>query len=341
MNVTPQAPAGAVFFKLARLVEIKGRNKETGRKWTAPKREALYGEPTKSGEVPEQWPVSDFNIKHILEHWGPGRYMVTWLGGGGERVGSRTFVLSAAPAAAGSSLRPRATRSRAVDDDAPSDARGPERRDLGGLGTFDLIAMLDERSERAARQAEERANAQRENDRQYMTLIVQMMNQRVAAAPAAAGPAVDMAREMALLRREIGVTIAERMNAMQTQLTGLIDDNAPTDDPRDLPMPRDLGEAVEQVGVSLLREVTSAAPEVVGEILPAVMRMMRAKGIQANPDTLRRAREVNRRLRDARATADAAARAYANVPPPAPPEDDDGNDEIDDDEPEAEGAHAQ
>ena len=328
MNPSITPPPGAVFFKLDRLNEVRGKNKETGKSFRSPRKEKLYGDPGKEGELAEQWAVAEFSVKDIAKRFGGGRYVVTWLDGSGKRIASRTFVLSS-PAVGPSRLRPKDRPAEDDDDERPSRRA---RNDIGQLGTFDLIAMLDERADRAAQREKERADAQRDTDRQFTGLMMQMMTQLVASparAAQAAGPAVDMTREMQLLRREINVTIQEQMAGVRQSVASMLDDSAGSDnDDDDLPVPKNVSQAVEQVGISILREATSAAPDFVRELLPAFLKGLRARGVKPSPELLAKMRMLKEQERMAKAIADQYR--VPNGTPPAPGDPDEEEEEPDD-----------
>lgn len=322
MNPAIAPPAGAVFFALFRLVEVKGRNKETGKKWRSPRKERLYGDATNDGTMQEQWPVREWSVKSIAERYGGGRYIVHWLGGGGDRLSSRSFVVTGAQRGV-STFRPKPDAGDEPDQGGGGRAR--RGRDLGDLSPFELIQMLDERSERAMERARQESTAQRENDRMFMATMMQLATAKPAAAPTPA--AADTARELQLMRRELNVTIQEQMAGVKTHLAGLVDglDTGGGDD--DLPVPKDLAEAAEQVGISLLREATAAAPDFVGQLLPMFVKALRAKGLKPSPATAKRLAA----LQAQQAAAAAIAAQYPQIVDPG-----DGDEE--EEEPEDEGA---
>lgn len=322
MTPSVAIPKDAVSFKLARLVDRKGRNKETGRNWHTPTQQRLHGDPTDDGVAAEEWPVAEFSVRHIGQRWGAGKYMVTWYGGGGERLSCKTFTIASAMGKA-SALKPKPSSVRDRDDDeSPQDVRGRSIREPGDLSTFELITMLDERAERAAERARQDAQQRAESDRTFMAGLFQVMTHQTAAPGGGAAPSVDMGREMALLRREIAVTIQERFAGVQQQLAGLVDDGGGADD---LPAPKDLGQAAEQVAMSLLREVTSSTPEIVQEILPTIFQALKSKGVTPSAQTMRQIRAFQAQ---AKATASAYPRPNGApfAEPEADPEDEDPDD---------------
>jgi len=223
----------------------------------------VRGEPLEDGTIPALWPATEFSLRAVLENFGPGQYRVEWYDGSGEHMkgkGARFAVAAPAP--------------------KPKKGRPPQRRELeeepeplglpagtappagGSLGFVELLTLL--RGERD--DAQRRADAQAERDRQFWATMQATQTQLLTTVLGARGQG---GADPDLIRREINVGIREGIAQLREEFQGGDDepDDLPPGDP-----PADLSEAGERVGMQVLATLEQSAPHVLRAIMPNIVK---------------------------------------------------------------------
>ena len=276
-------PSSATHWMLTRVVASEGGER--------PKRKKMRGEPDENGQVPDTWPVSEFSLAGVLDAWGDGRYRVDWYAQDGGRLGGEMFeVAEPRPKTGGSRLRS-PTRTRPADEEAAATAAAP----AGGpshFGMFEVMALLEKTSERAERRAEMKAEADRQFFLQMQNSQTAMMSALISRAPAepSGGASAD------LLRRELRLETEQRIFALRQELGA--GNPQPEDDPDDgddeRDPPQDIGEAGERIMVAFLSQLEGAAPAMVQELVPVLMKALASKGIEPTPELRARIEQAQR-----------------------------------------------
>lgn len=279
MKTTIEAPRLAVAFALWKLTPKKGKNPE-GKNFSTFTKERCYGEPDeRTGQVADAWAVSEFDPKAILQRFGASRYQVEWMTGKGERVGVKQFVVdqpSSSRRRGASSLR-----TSPEPETEGSTARRGGAWDLASLGPMELLELMDRRADAERERNRADAEAQRDRDRQYFqqqqALMVSqqqsMMNMFATLRPSTPDAG---AFDPNLIRREMAVTMREQMHLLRAEVTGMIPQAQEPDDPA----PRNLAEATERVGIELVQELATEAPEFLKAAIPKFFQWMKQSGVK-------------------------------------------------------------
>jgi hypothetical protein len=269
-------PAGAVTFDCWRLFKQEGTGKE-GKRYVAWKPKRLYGDPGPDSRVTERWPIEELSPAAILKRWGAGRYRVRYLGPDNELVGAVDWALAEPSASSGSPLD--------APDGAPAAAGSPADRirsmagQLGGASVVELMLLLNDARDSAARQAREEADRRADRERLEADRRAQrdqhffdrfLQQQPAAASVAAAAPAVDMTRELALMRREMSLTIREETQRIRAEILNEL--------PEDKDGAENFGQALESAGVGIVEGVGEQVPEVIGGLLGKLKAWLQLNG---------------------------------------------------------------
>ena len=267
MTVTP--PAAADHFSVERCTVVDGHGRRT----------KMTGPPDDDGHVADTWPTGEFSPAKILAMWGDGKYRVEWYGADDERMKglAQTFEV-ATPARGAKKGAPRTMQSKrrrlAVDDEPEPLERVAQAG--GQVGILDMLAML--RAERE--DAQQRAQEQAERDRQFWSQQQQsqMQMMQMWMGKGGAGGASDPGA-MDLLKRELKHNQDVALFQLRKDLLGLKDELEPETEPGgDDEPPKDMGEAGERIGMSIMAELEEAAPELVQQLLPSLINVLRGKG---------------------------------------------------------------
>ena len=221
----------------------------------------VKGEPLEDGTVPALWPAAEFSYRTVLEVFGAGQYRVEWYDASGEHMkgkGARFAVAAPAP----KTKRPGRPRTRELEDEPEAQPVIPPGMSQGGgsLGFVELLTLL--RGERD--DAQRRADAQAERDRQFWATMQATQTQLLTTVLGARG---SSAADPDLIRREINVGIREGIAQLRDELD-------PGDEPYEEPgdPPADLTEAGERVGMQVLATLEQSAPHVLRAIMPNIVK---------------------------------------------------------------------
>lgn len=298
-QVVPRAhravPSAAKTWSLRSHVPEKRKNRETGKPYTANVTKQMKGEPDENGDVAESWPVAEFSTKEVLDRWGPGRYSVDFFDKRGEKIDGWAFTVAEPTETNERRRRPRDEGDAGEDEDDP--AAMAMRLPKTQLEWFIYQQQREERSERRrrdeAREERDRMRQEAEDratrDRDFLTAL---------SANVGRAPASDAA-SMELLRRETQLSIRENMMDMERRLGARIQSFAPAatddDDDDEREPPKNAGEAVERLGLSMLTELEKKSPEVLEAMLPKVVQWMEHLGVKPSANMVEQIDEVRQR----------------------------------------------
>jgi len=279
-----QIPPTAKTWTLFRFQSEPRRNKETKRTYPATVTRRMTGDVDDDGAVADRWPVSEFSVKAILDRWGPGRYRVDWYDNKEAKLGDWKFDV-AEPAQRG------ASRTLSEEPDAEGEAM------LSRLPSTPMGWLLwtQSREEAAARRRAEEAREERQRLREEADeraqrdrdFLREVAGSRALAAPAAAAPAADLSRELALMKRELSIQLREqnlqlRSEFAQREATLAAQAAAADDDNR----PETATEALNSAGVEIVEALGEGLADIGPDILGAVRKWLRKQGMADTPEAL-------------------------------------------------------
>lgn len=267
-------PPGAVHFDVWRLQKQEGKN-EAGKRYSTWKPKRLTAGVGPDGRVTDRWLVDELSPGAILARWGSGRYRIRYLGAAYELVGSVDWELQAPAERSGSPLEPDAPAGVAAHDGSPASRLRGIAGALDGAGVVELMMLLNDARDSATRQAREDAERAVQRDRAFFERMATVHPGAAAAAPA---PAVDMTREMALLRREMALTIREETQRIRAEILNELPEGSDT--------PETIEGALNGAGVGLVEGVGEQMPEIVGAALGKLKGWLLANGQQPTPQNM-------------------------------------------------------
>lgn len=316
-----KAPPGAVMFDLWALHTVKGVSPTSGKRYSSLKPRRLRGEPDASGQVTEAWPVAEAAPAAIRRKWGPGRYRVRYLSDTGAELGTLDLQLEtpASERAASAALEDGVDQGEAAA--TPAARLRAVAGNLGGVGTLELLLLMQDNADRAAQRAREEAAAQRAADREYFAaqsggqtaLLTTLMPLIVQARAPVAGGGATSGAELGLLRRELALTVREQMGTLRGEVAQLLAEQGGGGDPDG---PETAGEALNLAGVEAVEALGEVAPGLVQEAIGAFRAWMRSKGQPIDPAS----------MAQAIAAIQAAQLAEARANGAAPQEEEEGDD---------------
>jgi len=272
-------PPEAHHFSVWRVRVERTRNVE-GRMKSHHTYDRCRGEPQPDGTVPEVWPIVEFSAPRVLDHWGPGRYRIDFFNAAGDQIKPGVRLEVAEPVAKGPKLSRSKPRPGRAGDDQQDDDRHGARATPDSMSAWEVMAMLDQREQRATERITAQFQAQGDRDRAFMSSMMQL---------ATSGRGAPGGESTDLLRRELGLTVEKELFRIRKDLAASIGQLAAEreeEEPDDDDGPKDLDEAGERIGLALLRELEQRAPELIEEAIPQLVRWLQGKGFQPS-DRLR------------------------------------------------------
>jgi hypothetical protein len=273
------SPPGGHHWTLWRLSVAKRTNPETGKSRKQTLSERMRGDAGADGVVCDVWPASEFRPADVLARWGAGRYRVDWFSVKNDRLGTEVFEVSDPKPGrrGGSKVAPQRD-----DDDEP---QGSAREQAGiPNDPWSLMMFMQQREEAAAERERVRAEAQRERDRdffqQLQTQNMQMLQIQAQKAPAPEGAAASAE----LQRREMAVTMAEMTLKMEKRLAAALEGFNDRDDDDDDDPPKSIEDAGKRIGMKLLSELETKAPDLIEGALPRIATWLESKGFKPSDD---------------------------------------------------------
>jgi len=274
-----KAPHNAVFFDVWRLTRREG-TKEDGRRYSTWKQQRMTGGVGADGRVSDRWLIEELSPESILQRWGSGRFRVRYLGASGELVGAVDWELQATPGRQGEPLKPGDAPAAAAAPDSPASRLRGLAGTLDGAGVVELMMLLSDARESATRQANIEADRRAARDQQFFDRVLGQMTQhtQAPAAASATAPAVDMARELALIRRELTLTMREESARLRAEVLAEL--------PEEPDGPETFDQALQGAGVGLVEGVGAEVPSIVSAALARFKQYLQASGQPATPQAI-------------------------------------------------------
>ena len=264
--VQHKPPADAKAFVIFRVGTAKHDNSKGGT------RTRMKGPPLDDGTVPDIWPIGEFSTQRVLAMWGPGHYRVDFYDGDDNLMRGQGYLFDVAtPLKKNRSDR----KLRPETDDGPAEPQALAAAAAGGLGLLDVLTLLRE----GQRDADRRADAQAERDRQFFAAQQQSQTALLTVLLGNRSPSVDPD----VLRREMNLSVAQGMLGIRQELFQRQRQEAEEDEPDDPDPgdpPADLEEAASRIGLAFFQEIEQNAPHLLRELVPTVVEWLKPRGFQ-------------------------------------------------------------